>query len=115
ASMLVHCPRARARADTTSALFDFQWDLARDEPQRALALVREIVRIEDHPLLLSVLGAGLLEDLLVAHGNVLISAIEIEARRNWRFRQVLGGVWTSSAGPKVVKSPRRAGAGVACW
>jgi len=103
-----YCPLERARDDNTSALFDFQWDLARDEPQRALALVREIVRIEDHPLLLSVLGAGLLEDLLVAHGNVLISAIEIEARRNWRFRQVLGGVWTSSVDPKVVKRLERA-------
>src|SRR5262249_55021690 len=68
----------------------------------------EIVRIEEHPALLGVLAAGLMEDLVVAHGTAMIDAIEAEARRNWRFRQMLGGVWVPSAEPAVAKRLKQA-------
>jgi len=103
-----YSPLERARDDNSSALFDFQWTLARDEPQRALALIKEIARIEDHPSLLGVLAAGLTEDVVFSHGPALIDAIEAEARNNWRFRQVLGGVWVSTADPAVAARLKRA-------
>jgi hypothetical protein len=103
-----YSPLERERDDNACALFDFQWNLARDEPERALALVQEIARIEDHPTLLSVLAAGLMEDLVVAHGAAVIDAVEAEARGNWRFRQVLGGVWLSSVDPAVAERLKRA-------
>jgi hypothetical protein len=112
-AITAYSPLERKRDDNACALFDFQWHLARDEPERALALVREIVRIEEHPALLGVLAAGLMEDLVVAHGPSIIDAVEAEARSNWRFRQVLGGVWTSSANPAIAERLKRATARMA--
>jgi len=106
--MTAYSPLERARDGNSSALFDLQWGLARDEPERALALIKEIVRIEDHPVMLGVLAAGLTEDLVFSHGPALIDAIEAEARGNWRFRRVLGGVWVSSVDPAVGKRLKRA-------
>lgn len=47
--------------------------------------------------LFAILAAGPLEDLIVHHGPEFIDRIEIEARQNPRFRDLLGGVWGSSA------------------
>jgi hypothetical protein len=49
------------------------------------------------------LAAGLVEDLLVAHGPAVIDAIEKEARASLRFRQMLAGVWTSGVDPQVAR------------
>jgi hypothetical protein len=107
-------PLARERDDQWSDLFEYQRHLAGEEPQRALALVTEIVRIEQDPMMLSVLSAGLLEDLLVGNGRAVIDAVEAEATGNPRFQQVLRGVWLSSADPdvaeRIAKSSGRAGA-----
>jgi hypothetical protein len=108
--MTAYSALERERDDNASALFDFQWELTREEPERALALVKEIVRIEEHPLLLSLLAAGLVEDLVVAHGATVIDAMEAEARGNLRFRQVLSGVWVSAVDPAVADRLKRAAA-----
>jgi Family of unknown function (DUF6869) len=101
--LTAYSPLERERDDNAMALFDYQWELAKDDPQRALALVIEIVQIEQHPRMLGLLAAGLVEDLLVAHGPDVIDAIEVEARGNPRFRQMLSGVWTSRVDPAVAE------------
>jgi hypothetical protein len=107
-------PLARERDDQWSDLFEYQRHLAAEEPQRALALVTEIVRIEEDPMMLSVLSAGLLEDLLVGNGRAVIDAVEAEVRSNPRFRELLRGAWLSSADPdvaeRIAKASGRAGA-----
>jgi len=45
---------------------------------------------------LQLLSAGPLEDLLAKHGNAFIERIELEARQNPQFRDLLGGVWQNS-------------------
>jgi len=101
--LTAYSPLERERDDNAAALFDHQWELGKDEPERALALVKEIVRIEAHPRMLGLLAAGLVEDLLAAHGPAVIDAIEAEAHGNLRFRQMLAGVWTSGIDPQVAE------------
>jgi hypothetical protein len=96
-------PLARESDDHWSDLFDYQRHLANEEPARALALVKEIVRVEDDPMVLSVLAAGVLEDLLVGNGRAIIAEVEAEARDNPRFRDVLRGAWITSADPDVAE------------
>jgi len=101
--LTAYSPLERERDDNAMALFDYQWELAKSDPQRALVLIIEVVRIEQHPRMLGLLAAGLVEDLLVAHGPDVIDAIEVEARGSLRFRQMLSGVWTSRVDPAVAE------------
>jgi hypothetical protein len=101
-------PVERERDDNASKLFDYQGDLVKEEPERALALILEILRIEQNPRLLGLLAAGLLEDLLVCQGAVVIDAVEREARGNLAFRQLLTGVYYSSVDDDVAERINRA-------
>jgi hypothetical protein len=90
-------PLAQLSDGNRAALADVQQDLLATAPQRALALVVEILLAEEHPAVLGVLAAGLLEDLIPGEEGPLFDAIEEEARRNARFRHLLGGVWYSGS------------------
>jgi hypothetical protein len=100
--MTARSPREKLMDDNAARLFDWQGDLVRDDPDRALALIREVLRQEPHPAILGVLAAGLLEDLIPAQEGPVFDAIEAEAQANPRFRHLLGGVWFSSMSPAVV-------------
>ena len=91
----------RQKDENWSALFDFQSELARNEPLKALDLVKAILAIEDNPHMLGLLAAGLLEDLLPAEDGPVVDAVVAEAERNPRFRHLLGGVWFSGLGEDV--------------
>ena len=91
----------RQKDENWSALFDFQSELARDEPLKALDLVKAILAIEDNPHMLGLLAAGLLEDLLPSEDGPVVDAVVAEAERNPRFRHLLGGVWFSGLGEDV--------------
>jgi hypothetical protein len=54
-------------------------------------------------MLLSVLAAGLLEDLLVGNGRAIVAEVEAEAHDNSRFRDVLRGAWITSVDPDVAE------------
>lgn len=47
------------------------------------------------------LAPGPLEDLLAAHGSLLIERIEAEERRNPTLNLLLGGVWQNTMTPQV--------------
>lgn len=72
------------------ALADFERALLDRDPDRALDLVLAVLAIETDPNLLSLLAAGILEDLI---GPETIARVEREAKANPRFRSLLGGVW----------------------
>jgi hypothetical protein len=78
------------RDDNWSALFDYQCDLVNHEPDKAIDLVLEILKIEDSVPLHPLLAAGMLEDAI---GRNTIDRIEREAAANDKFRDLLGGVW----------------------
>jgi hypothetical protein len=84
----------RDRDDNFFAMMDYERDLRLDDPDRAIDLILEILRIETNPVLLSILAAGPLEDVISMD---TIDRIEREAAANERFHDLLGGVWYSRA------------------
>ena len=60
------------------------------------ATILEILVRNPPRQVLRVLAAGPLEDLIHHVGPEFIDRIELQARRNPAFRQLLGGVWACS-------------------
>jgi hypothetical protein len=65
-----------------------------DDPHRAWELVLALVEAADDTNL-EYVGAGPLEDLVKRFALKLIGEIEIQARRDPKFRRCLGAVWLS--------------------
>lgn len=80
----------RDRDDNLFALMDYESDLREEDPDRAIDLIVEILKIETNPVLLSLLAAGPLEDVISMQ---TIDRIEREASADKRFHDLLGGVW----------------------
>jgi hypothetical protein len=79
-------------------MMDYERDLREQDPDRAIDLIVEILRIETNPVLLSLLAAGSLEDVISME---TIDRIEREAAANKRFHDLLGGVWYYRAGDEL--------------
>ena len=79
---------------------DYQRELIEYDPESALDLVVAVLKIETNPFLLSVLAAGLLEDVI---DMPVIDRIEREAATDPRFLALLRGVWYSRK-PDEVKA-----------
>jgi hypothetical protein len=88
----------RDRDDNFFTLMDFERDLREDDPDRAIDLIVEVLKIETNPVLLSMLAAGPLEDVISMR---TIDRIEREAGADARFRDLLGGVWYFRAGDEL--------------
>jgi hypothetical protein len=88
----------RDRDDNFFTLMDFERDLREEDPDRAIDLIVEVLRIETNPVLLSMLAAGSLEDVISMR---TIDRIEREAGADTRFRDLLGGVWYFRAGDEL--------------
>ena len=71
---------------------DYQRELIEYDPDLAFDLVVAVLGIETNPFLLSVLAAGLLEDVI---DMPVIDRVEREAAADPRFLALLRGVWYS--------------------
>ena len=80
----------RDRDDNFFAMMDYERDLREEDPDKAIDLIVEILKIETNPVLLSLLAAGALEDVISME---TIDRIEREAATDKRFHDLLGGVW----------------------
>ena len=89
-------------------MFDFQSDLAFNDPLGALDLVKAILAIEDNPNVLGLLAAGMLEDLIPEEDVPVIDALLAEAERDPRFRRLLGGVWFYGMSPQIAERIEKA-------
>jgi uncharacterized protein DUF6869 len=69
---------------------DYQRELIEYDPDSAVDLVVAVLKTETNPFLLSVLAAGLLEDVI---DMPVIDRIEREAAADPRFLALLRGVW----------------------
>ncbi len=76
--------------DNFFAMMDYEGELREEDPDKAIDLIVEILKIETNPVLLSLLAAGPLEDVISME---TIDRIEREAAVNKRFHDLLGGVW----------------------
>ena len=88
----------RDRDDNFFAMMDYERELREEDPDRAIDLIVEILRIETNPVMLSLLAAGPLEDVISME---TIDRIEREATSNKRFHDLLGGVWYYRAGDEL--------------
>jgi len=79
---------------------DYQRELIEYDPESAIDLVVAVLKIETNPFLLSVLAAGLLEDVI---DMPVIDRVEREAAADPRFLALLAGVWYSRK-PDEVKA-----------
>jgi hypothetical protein len=80
----------RDRDDNFFAVMDCERELREEDPDKAIDLILEILRLETNPVLLSLLAAGPLEEVISIR---TIDRIEREALINKRFHDLLGGVW----------------------
>jgi hypothetical protein len=71
-------------------------DLCQDHRGLALDFVLEVLKRDPPREVIGVLAAGPLEDLLAANGPAVIDRVEVEARRDPKFRHLLGGVWRNA-------------------
>ncbi|MBR1122765.1 hypothetical protein JQ628_14650 [Bradyrhizobium lablabi] len=88
----------RDRDDNFFTMMDYERDLREENPDKAIDLIVEILKIESNPVLLSLLAAGPLEDVISME---TIDRIEREAAGDKRFRDLLGGVWYFRAGEEL--------------
>ena len=75
-------------------------ELTDDEPEVALAVAVQIAALTEDIHVLSVLGAGVVEDLLTKHPAIL-DGVLLEARRSPNFRKAFRCVWTSGMSQAV--------------
>lgn len=75
--------------------------LCQDEPFAALRAIDQILAKERSDPIMEVLSAGPLENLLVAHGTIILDEVTKLATSNAAFRELLGGVWSAGIDPKV--------------
>jgi hypothetical protein len=87
------CPD-KDRDQNWMALRDYESELRSEDPEHALAIILEILKIEANANMLSYLAAGPLEDLITLD---TIDMIEAEAAANEHFKWLLGGVWYYTA------------------
>jgi hypothetical protein len=73
--------------------FDKLWDLCRSDPDAAWKVILEIVRRQPEEKILANLAAGLVEDLLVYHGNLVMPWMIQYCVDHPDFAKVLAMVW----------------------
>ena len=67
-----------------------------DKPELVWQFILEACKRDLSDKLISLLGAGPVEDLLARYGPDYIERIETLARQNPKFNHVLGGVWKNA-------------------
>ena len=74
--------------------------LSPEQAEDAWSTILEVLGRKPPDDVLGILAAGPLEDLIESWGPMFIDRIEVEARDNPNFHQLLRGVWPSST-PEV--------------
>ncbi len=84
------------------------YEASTEEPETAWQAILEIVKHQLTDDQEALLAAGPLEDLLVWHGSLFIDRVEEEAKVNFRFNHLLGGVWRREMPKEIWKRIERA-------
>jgi len=82
---------------------DFMDKIIHKTPKLALSIIVKILEKDTERRFLPVLAAGELEDLLSIHGEEIIDLIEDLAKKNPKFKKLLGGVWQGDMSDKFYK------------
>ena len=76
-------------------------NLPHEDPERAWAIILEILQRQPPEEALGLLAAGPLEDLLSEHGPAFIERVEARARDDPAFKDLLRGVWRLSMSDEI--------------
>lgn len=76
-------------------------ELIRGDPEAAWSVIEKMLERDTSDVILSNVGAGPLENLLVAHGASFIDRIEKRAESDMTFKKVLGTVWKNAMSEDV--------------
>lgn len=76
-------------------------DFIQYDPGSSWEVILSVLEKNVSPRALGVLAAGPLEDLLSEHGEGFIDRVELEARKNETFKNLLGGVWQNDMSDEV--------------
>ena len=90
---LQHTPQKSDARDELWWAWEQLDELCRTEPEKACDVVQQIIAQDQSDQILSNVGAGPIEDLLVHHGARIIDRVESCARSNPAFKRMLGIVW----------------------
>jgi hypothetical protein len=69
------------------------FDLEYEDPETLWLLILAVHRKNQSIQIQQVLSAGMVEDLLVKHGDKFIDRVEAQAQTDSAFARLLGGVW----------------------
>ena len=72
-----------------------------EQPEQAVRLINLIRAIDGSDVVLANLAAGPMEDLLVRHGEKIITQIIEIAQKDMQFRKLLGAVWQNEISDAV--------------
>jgi len=89
--------RASKDKDDLFQACDDVTDLVSMDPEQAWPIILELIKQAPTDYVLANVAAGPLEDLICWHREQFIDRIEIQARRDPKFRQCLAGVWCQGA------------------
>lgn len=78
-------------------------NLAYDDADQCLRIVRHVVELNQSTEILSNLGAGPIEEMLVQHPTFVIEKIESLAKGCPAFRDALGAAWLDDVPEPVAK------------
>ena len=76
-------------------------DLVFHDPETGWAVIDLMWRDAADDRMLATIAAGPVEDLLVRHGDAFIDRVYLLARREPRFRKLLGAVWRNGMSEPV--------------
>ena len=80
----------------TEWAIDKVFDITYEEPMALWDLILDILHRDPPNEVIEVLAAGPLEDYLVKCGSNVIEKVELQAAKDPKFRNLLGGVWKNT-------------------
>jgi hypothetical protein len=98
---LHHLPEESEERERNFWAFMRLRELIRDDPEAAWSVIGKMLERDTSDAILSNVGAGPLEDLLVAHGARFIDRIEKRSDGDATFKKVLGTVWKNAMSEDV--------------
>jgi hypothetical protein len=98
---LHHLPEESEERERNFWAFMRLRELIRGDPEATWSVIGKMLERDTSDAILSNVGAGPLEDLLVAHGARFIDRIEKRAESDMTFKKVLGTVWKNAMSEDV--------------
>jgi hypothetical protein len=98
---LHHLPEESEERERNFWAFMRLSELIRGDPEAAWSVIEKMLERDTSDVILSNVGAGPLENLLVAHGASFIDRIEKRAESDMTFKKVLGTVWKNAMSEEV--------------